>query len=187
MDFGDPKKLDNLEDDYLALKKCWTQLQEMWQTSVEVVFDTPFSAYVFKAISEKLEGGRKSMDGFDNRSRQLPVFTEYQALMTKYIKMNKVIGELKSEAMKPRHWKDLLVKLGLKQVGFNELTVAHLVNADLNKNEKVVNEILAQARGELILEEFLRGIKEVWAKYELELIKYQTKCKLIRGWDELFA
>jgi len=49
----------------------------MWQTSVEIVFDTPFSAYVFKAINEKLEGGKKSMDTFDNRSRQLPVFTEY--------------------------------------------------------------------------------------------------------------
>lgn len=114
------------------------------------------------------------------------MFTEYQNLMVRYIKMNRVIGELKSEAMKQRHWKDLLQKLALKQVGFNELTVAHLVNADLLKCEKVVNDVLAQARGELILEEFLRNIKECWAKYELELIKYQTKCKLIRGWDELF-
>jgi dynein heavy chain 1 len=38
----------------------------------------------------------------------MPVFSEYQSLMTKYIKMNKVIGELKSEAMKQRHWKELL-------------------------------------------------------------------------------
>ncbi len=68
-DFGDPRKLDSLEDDYLGLKTCWTLLQQMWQTSVETVFDTPFSAYVFKAINEKLESGRKSMDSFDNRSR----------------------------------------------------------------------------------------------------------------------
>ena len=33
----------------------------------------------------------------------------------------------------------------------------------------------------------MNGIKETWAKYELELVKYQTKCKLIRGWDELFT
>ena len=76
-DLGDPRKLDNLEDDYLALKNCWTLLSQMWQSSVEVVFDTPFSAYVFKTVNEKLETGRKSMDSFDNRSRQLPVFTEY--------------------------------------------------------------------------------------------------------------
>jgi dynein heavy chain 1, cytosolic len=106
--------------------------------------------------------------------------------MSKYIDINKEIGELKSEAMKPRHWKDLLGKLGLKQVGFNELTVSHLINADLVLHKKIVDDVLTQARGELILEEFLRSIKECWAKYELELVKYQTKCKLIRGWDELF-
>jgi dynein heavy chain 1 len=39
----------------------------------------------------------------------------------------------------------------------------------------------------MILEEFLRTIKECWSKYELELIKYQNKCRLIRGWDDLFA
>ncbi len=63
---------------------------------------------------------------------------------------------------------------------------SHFWHADLIKNDKIVKDILNQARGELILEEFLNGIKETWAKYELDLIKYQTKCKLIRGWDELF-
>jgi dynein heavy chain 1 len=46
---------------------------------------------------------------------------------------------------------------------------------------------MGEARGELILEEFLRGIKETWAKCDLELIRYQNKCRLIRGWDDLFA
>jgi len=49
---------------------------------------------------------------------------------------------------------------------------SHFWYADLIKNDKVVREILNQARGELILEDFLNGIKETWAKYELELIKY---------------
>lgn len=39
----------------------------------------------------------------------------------------------------------------------------------------------------MILEEFLRNIKETWEQYELELVKYQNKCKLIKGWDELFT
>jgi dynein heavy chain 1 len=46
---------------------------------------------------------------------------------------------------------------------------------------------LNEARGELILEEFIRTIKDCWAKYELELIRYQNKCRLIKGWDELFT
>lgn len=87
--------------------------------------------------------------------------------------------------MKPRHWKELLKRLRIK-AGFNELTFSHFWTADVCKNQKEVNEVLTQARGELILEEFLRNIKETWAKYELELAARQGKCKLIRGWDDLF-
>jgi dynein heavy chain 1 len=57
----------------------------------------------------------------------------------------------------------------------------------LIKNNKVLVEVLSEARGEMILEEFIRGIKDCWAKYELELIRYQSKCRLIRGWDDLFV
>lgn len=47
--------------------------------------------------------------------------------------------------------------------------------------------MLTQARGEAILENFINGIKEIWTNQDVELVKYQNKCKLIRGWDELFA
>jgi dynein heavy chain 1 len=51
----------------------------------------------------------------------------------------------------------------------------------------VVRDIMTVARGELVLEEMIRTVKEYWDAFELELVKYQSKCKLIRGWDDLFA
>ena len=30
-------------------------------------------------------------------------------------------------------------------------------------------------------------VRETWQTYELELVPYQNKCRLIRGWDELFG
>ena len=38
----------------------------------------------------------------------------------------------------------------------------------------------------MALEEFLKQVREKWNSYELELINYQNKCRLIKGWDELF-
>ena len=29
-------------------------------------------------------------------------------------------------------------------------------------------------------------VREAWQNYELDLINYQNKCRLIRGWDDLF-
>lgn len=43
-------------------------------------------------------------------------------------------------------------------------------------------------QGELGLEKFLRGkLKETWGEYEVELIGFQNKTKLIKGWDDLFV
>ena len=126
------------------------------------------------------------MNNFPNRLRSHNVYDEYKSQLQKYRKVNNVFLELKSEAMKPRHWKNLLTKLKIK-VHFHDLTLLNLWQADLIKNNKVLNEVLSEARGEMILEEFIRSIKDCWAKYELELIRYQSKCRLIRGWDDLFT
>ena len=42
-------------------------------------------------------------------------------------------------------------------------------------------------QGEMALEEFLKQVREEWQAYQLELVNYQNKTKLIKGWDELFA
>lgn len=36
------------------------------------------------------------------------------------------------------------------------------------------------------LEEYLRQVKELWSGFELDLVDYQHKTYLIRGWDDLF-
>lgn len=39
----------------------------------------------------------------------------------------------------------------------------------------------------MALEEFLKMVADVWHNYKLDLINYQNKCQLIRGWDDLFT
>ena len=36
------------------------------------------------------------------------------------------------------------------------------------------------------LESSLSQVRQLWSTYKLELIKYQNKCQIIRGWDDLF-
>lgn len=30
-------------------------------------------------------------------------------------------------------------------------------------------------------------VREAWQNYELDLVSYQNKCRLIKGWDDLFT
>ena len=163
----------------------WSEIHKLWQT-IDQINETPLSGYVHKKVKESLDHLLEEMNGFPNRLRSLSVYDDFKDQLMKYRKVNATFLELKSEAMKPRHWKQMMQRLKIK-VNFNDLTLSHLWHADLIKHHKIVNEILSEARGELILEEFIRAIKDTWAKYELELIRYKSKCRLIKGWDDLFT
>lgn len=46
--------------------------------------------------------------------------------------------------------------------------------------------MLTVCQGEMGLETYLLKVKEEWAGYEFDLVNYQNKIHLIRGWDDIF-
>jgi dynein heavy chain 1 len=84
--------------------------------------------------------------------------------------------------MKPRHWKSLLNKLNIN-VPQGEITFGRLWKADLNRNDSIFREVMAIAIGENVLEIMLTKVKEVGLPKDFELVRYQGKCNLIKGWD----
>lgn len=66
-----------------------------------------------------------------------------------------LVIELKSEALKDRHWKQLMKRLHVNWV-VSELTLGQIWDVDLQKNEAVVKDVLLVAQGEMALEEFLK-------------------------------
>ena len=71
-----------------------------------------------------------------------------------------IIVELKSEAVKERHWKQLMRRLRVSWV-LSELTLGHLWDIDLQRNDNTVRDVLAVAQGEMALEEFLKQVSTI--------------------------
>ena len=123
-------------------------------------------------------------------------------MLSSYVKVNVLIMDLRSDALRDRHWKVLQKRLRVNWPGINDLTLGMVPcavclatwidflpkvwDADLQKNETAVKDVVLQSQGEMALEEFLRQVKETWSTYQLDLVNYQNKCRLIRGWDDLF-
>lgn len=103
-----------------------------------------------------------------------------------YLKTNILLTELKSEALKDRHWKSLTKQMGVVW-NLNDLTLGTMWNINLIAHENIIRAVLSTAQGEKALEEYLRQVNELWKQYSLELINYQNKCQIIRGWDDLFT
>merc|ERR1719346_153466 len=43
------------------------------------------------------------------------------------------------------------------------------------------------ARGELALEEFLKGLEAEWGNTKFDMVDYKQSCWLVRNWNELIA
>ncbi|XP_029806677.1 cytoplasmic dynein 1 heavy chain 1 [Suricata suricatta] len=172
--------LEELQD----LKGVWSELSKVWE-QIDQMKEQPWVSVQPRKLRQNLDGLLNQLKNFPARLRQYASYEFVQRLLKGYLKVNMLVIELKSEALKDRHWKQLMKRLHVNWV-VSELTLGQIWDVDLQKNEAIVKDVLLVAQGEMALEEFLKQIREVWNTYELDLVNYQNKCRLIRGWDDLF-
>ncbi|XP_077125303.1 cytoplasmic dynein 1 heavy chain 1 isoform X2 [Ranitomeya variabilis] len=172
--------LEELQD----LKGVWSELSKVWE-QIDQMKEQPWVSVQPRKLRQSLDGLLNQLKNFPARLRQYASYEYVQRLLKGYMKVNMLVIELKSEALKDRHWKQLMRRLHVNWV-VSELTLGQIWDVDLQRNEAIVKDVLLVAQGEMALEEFLKQIREVWNAYELDLVNYQNKCRLIRGWDDLF-
>ncbi|VDK17416.1 unnamed protein product [Anisakis simplex] len=177
-------KLDVAVEELSDLKGVWQSLTPLYNAIEEMKEKTWLSVQPRKL--------RQNLDELLAQLKQLPAkYRSYESydyakrMMHNYSKMNMIVVELKSEALKERHWKQLMKELRVSW-NISELTLGQVWDADLLRYESAIKQVLLVAQGELALEEFLKQVREYWQSFEVDLVNYQNKTKLIRGWDELF-
>ncbi|ESP05087.1 hypothetical protein LOTGIDRAFT_151884 [Lottia gigantea] len=173
--------LEELQD----LKGVWNELCKVWE-QIDELKEKPWLSVAPRKLRQSLDALLSQLKELPARLRSYASYEHVKRCLQSYAKVNVLIVELKSEALKERHWKQLMKRLNVNWV-LSELTLGHVWDIDLQKHEPVVRDVISVAQGEMALEEFLKQVSEVWRSYELELINYQNKCRLIRGWDDLFT
>lgn len=187
--------LEGTEDDRLSpvleelrdLKGVWGEIGKVWN-SIGEIKETQWSSAVPRKI-------RQQLDTLVNQTRELPAkmrtyaaYDYLQEALKNYVKVNTIVADLKSEAMRDRHWRQLFKTLKVEgRINPAEMTLGNVWDLDMRKNESAFKEVILLAQGEMALEEFLRQVRDTWNGYSLDLVNYQNKCRLIRGWDELFT
>mmetsp|Transcript_28347 Transcript_28347/g.57801 ORF Transcript_28347/g.57801 Transcript_28347/m.57801 type:complete len:2891 (+) Transcript_28347:3-8675(+) len=126
------------------------------------------------------------MRSLPNRIRQYDAYTALHDKVKSYLSGHSTLSDMKTDALKERHWKIILQKLNI-HVAFSELTIGMLWDNDLLERKKDMAEVLSIAQGEMAIEVFLNEVRDRWMKQELNLVLYQNRVRLIRGWDDLFT
>lgn len=93
--------------------EVWSAIASIWQI-IDKIDQTPFQLYVHKTVKEALDVKMNEMKDFPNKMRSYQVYEAYLTQIKNYKKVNDIFNELRNDAMKPKHWKELTQKLKIR-------------------------------------------------------------------------
>ena len=174
--------MSELED----LQEVWNALKGVYDRLLVIKGLLWKSDDVF-GVRSQVEDVLGSLRKMPNRHRQYRSFQHLQETVQKYLVLHNKAMALKSEALRDRHWNRILSIVELT-TPFKALRVGDMWDhSGFQRKEKSVLEVLSLAQGEMALEDFLSQVSSVWSLQAFELTNFQNKCRLIKGWDELFS
>lgn len=169
-----------------------SELSEVWQAlskpfdALDTLKNSLWATAAVRTVRKTLDDLLIEMRSLPNRIRQYDAYTSVYDRIKGYMSGHGTLSDMKTDALKERHWKTILQKLNI-HVPYAELTVGMLWDNGLLDRKKDMAEILSVAQGEMAIEVFLAEVRDRWTKQELDLVLYQNRVRLIRGWDDLFT
>lgn len=123
------RRLAPLRDEMEALHGVWSALAGV-DHELETMGSTPWTAVVPRAIRKELEALLEQLKQFPSRIRQYDAFGHVQQRVKSLLKHNIIVTDLRSEALRERHWKTLRTRLNVKWI-LSGLTLGDIWKADL--------------------------------------------------------
>uniref|UniRef100_A0A383W4S5 Dynein-1, subspecies f n=1 Tax=Tetradesmus obliquus TaxID=3088 RepID=A0A383W4S5_TETOB len=127
-----------------------------------------------QAVATKL----KKLKGLED----MPVFGLVQAEIAGFADSLPLMKELKSESLRPRHWKQLMALTGQSfDLDPKTFTLANMFAMQLHKYKEDIAKVTSSALKELTIENELKKLAESWKEQRFDLHKY-TANGADRGW-----
>ncbi|KAG9242560.1 cytoplasmic dynein-like protein 1 heavy chain 1 [Calycina marina] len=179
--------LSTILEEVQDFKSVWAALATIWKNLNELK-ETLWNSVQPRKLRQSIDSLIKMTKEMPSRMRQYAAFEHVQSILRQFLGVNPIIVDLKSEAIRDRHWNKIFkaLKPG-KRYSPVSMSLGDVWDLNLVASEVIIRDIITQAQGEMALEEFVKQVRETWTNYSLDLVDYQRKCRLIRGWDDLFA
>lgn len=125
-------RLEPIFEELRDLKAVWTALSGIW-SQIGELRETSWTTVQPRKLRQHIDGLLTSTKDMPTRMRQYAAFEYVQDVLRGLLKSNTVVSELKSEALKERHWKQLFKVLRLPSQISLPLYVLTLHRTDYTK------------------------------------------------------
>ncbi|CAN3373628.1 hypothetical protein DIURU_005432 [Diutina rugosa] len=158
----------------------WVSLDALW-TQLNGIKTTPWGDVNPRTVRKQLDDLSRELRSLPTNTKQYAAYDELTLTFSSLLKYSGLISDLKGDALKTRHWKQLLPKVNVE-----DLTLGHVWDLLIApNNEAMINEVLIMAQNEHVIEAQLAKIQLSWVNTTFELVPF-GKYRLIANWDALF-
>ena len=179
MDIPDDKIMRDCEN-HIKQFDTFIQLNEDWYSFWEEWMGHAISKVKMVLIDEKVGTFLTDVMKFRKEMRNLGVWKELQTSMQQVKEVIPLVGDIKNEAMRDRHW----ISIG-KQIGrscnfsVEKITLNDIFSLGLYAHNKFVQKISSKASKELSIEHILCNVESNWATLEIQLTPYKDTFKIM--------
>ena len=178
--------LPRMADELASLRGVWGALATIW-AGVDELKATPWSAVQVRAVRQRLEALVRACRALPSRMRTYAAYEAVHGELQFLLQHMGLLGDLRSDAFQPRHWRALHAQLHAPRYIASQHTLGDVWALDWHAHHGVIAAAVAAAQGEYALDVYLQQVREAWSAYVLEWVDYRHECLLLKGFDALRA
>ncbi|XP_015274779.1 PREDICTED: dynein heavy chain 10, axonemal [Gekko japonicus] len=126
-----------------------------------------------QVLQEGIDGLLKSLRKLPKYVRSSPVAYHLETSMKAFKDSIPLLLDLKNEALRDRHWKELMDRTGTHfEMTTETFTLENMFAMELHKHSDVINEIVSSAVKELSIEKGVKEIVETWESMKFTVHRY---------------
>uniref|UniRef100_A0A4W6G9Y8 Dynein axonemal heavy chain 10 n=1 Tax=Lates calcarifer TaxID=8187 RepID=A0A4W6G9Y8_LATCA len=175
----DMKGLRQIYDVYKAQKDAKTE----WSQTLWVDLN-------IQLLQEGVEGFIKRLRQLPKDVRALPVAFFLEGRMKEFRESLPLLLDLKNEALRERHWKELMERTGTSfEMNPESFTLENMFAMELHKYANVIGDIVTSAVKELSIEKAMKEVVETWENMKFSVLPYfkgtQERGSILGAVDEI--
>ncbi|XP_069353306.1 dynein axonemal heavy chain 10 isoform X2 [Eulemur rufifrons] len=123
-------------------------------------------------LQDGIEGFLKALRKLPRQVRNLSVAYHLEAKMKAFKDSIPLLLDLKHEALRDRHWKELMEKTGVYFETTDTFTLENMFAMELHRHTDVLKEIVTSAIKEVAIEKAVKEILDTWENMKFTVVKY---------------
>jgi dynein heavy chain len=166
-------ELVEIEENNRNLDEIYRLYNEQ-QNSLEEWSLIPWASIDMNIIEKASEDYYRRMNKMSALYDALPAYAKLKEVIGGFKESVPLIKLMKSDFVRPRHWKELLKEIGwTKEVDFKNITLQDVFDMELHNHNDKVEEILGTASSESKIEKDLLSIETYWKITNFDIGRYK--------------